>query len=584
MNSSRSSTSSSTESSSSSSSSSCSDSGSTSTDSESSSSSDVKGSNGSLKSIPDHKDKVQSNAVTDRKSAEQKLSQQKTANEVSKIVAASGKVCSKNKLGSAENNSHCLNKCGTSLVSGDDAALSKKNKSVTNTISSGSNATTTSNLKRKNSSHGFIMASSRLQKVADVISERNLSAIDANKTNSCIDENNSEQQQLRLSPIREKSILSKHSTSNTNSEIKSNLCNDNTKKDKDVQSNSNATIQGNKGTNKRSCSGQVTPNNFNTAKRKYTNNYGENSGSELSNIVSSSESTDTETDSDSSYSTKAGKSKRYKRTVKSGVNKKPINSDTEDGQNLGNRKLTRSLSTRCNKMSAKLPTGTKRVLGSDSDTDTGIDKDTKRAYAKSPAKKAYIGLSSNLSKIKVKKESCLSNMPHITRAISPLPTEKKCAIEGCDSSGHLSGSLDRHFLPEACPIYHNMSVSECKERASERKLRNGIKTNVSMRNSLNFEESKVQTDSYNKQLSQTNEQKEFYLKIVQSRTNFTPLNETFNTDKVKLEKDCTDEDREPNLIGLVPDYDLQLFREAQALASEKIEDDVKDLPIGKGIK
>jgi len=34
----------------------------------------------------------------------------------------------------------------------------------------------------------------------------------------------------------------------------------------------------------------------------------------------------------------------------------------------------------------------------------------------------------------------------------------------------------------------------------------------------------------------------------------------------------------------VPDYDLQLFREAQAQASERIEDELKDLPVGKGIK
>jgi len=54
--------------------------------------------------------------------------------------------------------------------------------------------------------------------------------------------------------------------------------------------------------------------------------------------------------------------------------------------------------------------------------------------------------------------------------------------------------------------------------------------------------------------------------------------------QVKLEKDVQDEDREPNLSGLVPDYDLQLFREAQAQASERIEDELKDLPVGKGIK
>ncbi|GBP95488.1 hypothetical protein EVAR_64875_1 [Eumeta japonica] len=125
-----------------------------------------------------------------------------------------------------------------------------------------------------------------------------------------------------------------------------------------------------------------------------------------------------------------------------------------------------------------------------------------------------------------------------------------------------------------------MSVSECKERANERKLRSESFNKLST-SSNNLDIHKPGAQSCSKLNA---EQKEFYSKIKESRARFKPITESLNCDKVKLEKDCNDEDREPSLIGLVPDYDFQLFRDAQALASEKIEEEVKDLPIGKGIK
>lgn len=169
-------------------------------------------------------------------------------------------------------------------------------------------------------------------------------------------------------------------------------------------------------------------------------------------------------------------------------------------------------------------------------------------------------------------------------AMSPPPNhiEKKCPIEGCDSSGHLSGNQETHFLPEACPIYHNMSVSECKEKAMERKIRE------EQRVKLKIKQQPGETNANNclgfhayRTLSP--EQKEFVNKIKESRAKFKPLSATLSTNKVKKENDCPDEDREPCLNGLVPDYDLQLFREAQAIASEKIENELKE-PVGKGIR
>lgn len=43
-------------------------------------------------------------------------------------------------------------------------------------------------------------------------------------------------------------------------------------------------------------------------------------------------------------------------------------------------------------------------------------------------------------------------------------------------------------------------------------------------------------------------------------------------------------EREPILSGFVPDYDLHLFREAQAAAAFKIEEELKNMPPSKGTR
>ena len=49
---------------------------------------------------------------------------------------------------------------------------------------------------------------------------------------------------------------------------------------------------------------------------------------------------------------------------------------------------------------------------------------------------------------------------------------RKCPIQGCDSSGHLNGKLDRHFAAEACPIYHNVTKKWCQNFRSEIQKKN----------------------------------------------------------------------------------------------------------------
>lgn len=152
-----------------------------------------------------------------------------------------------------------------------------------------------------------------------------------------------------------------------------------------------------------------------------------------------------------------------------------------------------------------------------------------------------------------------------------MPEERKCPIIGCDSTGHLGGRVDKHFTQEACPIYHNMTQSDTKLLAVEREQR--------------FEERKKALILYepNKK-SPTVEQKAYQIKVKDIRAKFkpnppSPIRNSHNN--VNLHKD---KEREPPLSGLVSEYDLQMFREAQAIASESMESDFKDIPAGKGTR
>jgi histone acetyltransferase MYST2 len=53
--------------------------------------------------------------------------------------------------------------------------------------------------------------------------------------------------------------------------------------------------------------------------------------------------------------------------------------------------------------------------------------------------------------------------------------QRKCPIAGCDSSGHLNGKMDRHFLAEACPIYHNITKKWCREFRGEISKKNAAR-------------------------------------------------------------------------------------------------------------
>uniref|UniRef100_A0A8C2A2D2 Histone acetyltransferase n=2 Tax=Cyprinus carpio TaxID=7962 RepID=A0A8C2A2D2_CYPCA len=109
----------------------------------------------------------------------------------------------------------------------------------------------------------------------------------------------------------------------------------------------------------------------------------------------------------------------------------------------------------------------------------------------------------------------------------------KCPTPGCNSLGHLTGKHERHFAISGCPLYHNLSADECKA-PTQRQVRYKEKV-IEMRK---------RRDS-----GLTKDQKEKYMEHRQ----------THGTT------------REPLLENITSDYDLELFRKAQARAAEDLE-------------
>lgn len=288
------------------------------------------------------------------------------------------------------------------------------------------------------------------------------------------------------------------------------------------------------------------------------------SASSASSTSGSSSSSDSESSEDSSSNNRRNVKKIVKKPPGaaakervSSQNQTQIASESETESPKSKqvtRKLTRSASTR----------KSKHVLGkslySDTDSDT---ESTKRSLSRSPVKRAPAVAK---GKTKNTKRNDVKSRTNETNVIE----ERKCPLEECDSLGHLSGKFDKHFTLEACPAYHNVSISACKEEVSERKKREEIR-----RKALEYHKKTPRPPA-------TQEQKQYLQKIRDLRMRFK--SDAIEDTKSNNNHLVNDKNHEPDLANFVPEYDLKLFRDAQALASEKIEEDLKSQPCTKGTK
>ncbi|XP_008197990.1 histone acetyltransferase KAT7 isoform X1 [Tribolium castaneum] len=274
------------------------------------------------------------------------------------------------------------------------------------------------------------------------------------------------------------------------------------------------------------------------------------SASSATSSTASSSSSDSESSAESSSTTRKMSDKKItKKTLVAAKDRNVSDSETESTKQV-TRKLTRSASTR----------KSKHVLGksvySDTDSDT---ESTKRSLSRSPVKRAPV---TTKGKTKNNKRNDAKSRAEEIIIIE----ERKCPLEGCNSVGHLSGKYEKHFTLEACPMYHNLTPAQCKEELLERKKREEMR-----RKALEFHRKSPRPQP-------TQEQKQYLQKIRDIHLKFKsePMEET--------KPQNLDKNREPDLSNFVPDYDLKLFRDAQALASEKIEEDLKTQPNTKGTK
>ncbi|KAK3095297.1 hypothetical protein FSP39_012942 [Pinctada imbricata] len=140
----------------------------------------------------------------------------------------------------------------------------------------------------------------------------------------------------------------------------------------------------------------------------------------------------------------------------------------------------------------------------------------------------------------------------------------KCPLPGCDSKGHLTGRHETHRTLASCPLYHNTNADDCRKRYDERQKAQD-KREV-------FLETLQEKRDLRRQV-QTEEQKERVKSIREERKKFREvtdeLRQTHRNHREKFERA-----REPLLQGLASEYDLRLFREAQARACEVLEHEI----------
>ncbi|XP_046894604.1 histone acetyltransferase KAT7 isoform X3 [Hypomesus transpacificus] len=149
--------------------------------------------------------------------------------------------------------------------------------------------------------------------------------------------------------------------------------------------------------------------------------------------------------------------------------------------------------------------------------------------------------------------SDLSHRPKRRRFHESYNFNMKCPTPGCNSLGHLTGKHERHFSISGCPLYHNLSADECK----------GEERTLSHRQDENRHSTRHQAP--------TDRQLRYKEKVTELRKkrNSGPLKE--QKEKYLDHRQIHGSQREPLLENITSDYDLELFRKAQARASEDLE-------------
>ncbi|XP_059176526.1 histone acetyltransferase KAT7-like isoform X2 [Physella acuta] len=140
-------------------------------------------------------------------------------------------------------------------------------------------------------------------------------------------------------------------------------------------------------------------------------------------------------------------------------------------------------------------------------------------------------------------------------------TSAHCPLPGCDSKGHLSGRHESHRTLTSCPLFHNTTAEECKNRY-ENRLKN-----VEDRKKV-VAELKDRRGLRHQTLSES--QKLKFDKITKARSKRPEITEEMK-EKHRKHKEEFGNTRQPLISGLTSEYDYELFKEAQSRACELLE-------------
>ncbi|XP_056153057.1 histone acetyltransferase KAT7 isoform X1 [Lampris incognitus] len=155
----------------------------------------------------------------------------------------------------------------------------------------------------------------------------------------------------------------------------------------------------------------------------------------------------------------------------------------------------------------------------------------------------------------------LSHRPKRRRCHETYNFNMKCPTPGCNSLGHLTGKHERHFAVSGCPLYHNLSADECKVKAVSREKQE--------------EEMKVQDESNTRHATRhqtpTSKQSRYKEQVAEMRKGRNVGLQKEQKEKHMEHRQTHNNTREPLLENITSEYDLELFRKAQARASEDLE-------------
>ncbi|XP_043911014.1 histone acetyltransferase KAT7 isoform X2 [Protopterus annectens] len=159
--------------------------------------------------------------------------------------------------------------------------------------------------------------------------------------------------------------------------------------------------------------------------------------------------------------------------------------------------------------------------------------------------------------------SDLSHRPKRRRFHESYNFNMKCPTPGCNSLGHLTGKHERHFTISGCPLYHNLSADECKVRAQHRDKQSEERTLSHRQDDSNRHATRHQAP--------TERQLRYKEKVAELRKRRNAGLTKEQKEKYMEHRQKYGNTREPLLENITSEYDLELFRRAQARASEDLE-------------